>query len=458
MDNKQQHTINMVSRALLWRYRVATLAVFSLLLMSCLKKEYMPPSVGEEIPYEDSVTISYVEVLAQSPYTIFNKAWEKSNIGTLLESIGDSKTQFTLLIPENTAMEEAGWTLETIGGLAADQLDTLVMSHVFRNRITEEELLTKADSYQAISVLELPNIRYTAGGKKYYFRIGISLQEDALWVNGKEISYKQPIPATDGYVWPIKELLEVPSKSAWEVIQSDSRFSIYAGLLNYTDSLYRALFEEANGYPPEEGHLLAKEYNRKSPLFYGMDYHQSESGDVPFVDNPNTWFIPTNTAFQRQGFNNLNDLIQWNESRGLPESEYIDDLEGGLEPFFSLVGEFATDTLLDYHHNWGMRIASYDLTRERNATYFFSNDLKQELLGDYPITAYTEVTYGYYYPQRGVTSFLFMPFEFPSGGKIKIKGAESSAIELVDKNINTLNGVIHVVDELLIPPNFTLNN
>jgi len=433
------------------RYSLLAMMLILFLMQGCLKKEYMPPQVGAQIPYAETVTVRFRDALSESAHTVFYQAWQRSHIDEILGTIGDSKTKYTILVPDNAALQAAGWTMSSVNAASIEALDTLMMKHVFRNRITPEELHDKAGNYQAVSMLDLPTLRYTADNKTYYFRVGLSYDGDALWVNGKPSGNTTPIPAVDGYIWPIKHVLEVPVKTAWEVIRSDNRFSLYVSLLHYTDSAYKALFEAANGHPPAAGHIAEQAYDRNSPLYYGMDYHPPVTGNIPYVENPNTWFIPTNEAFQQAGFHTLEDLVAWNESRNPPWAEWVSNPGTGLTPYYRLVGDFATDTLLDYHHNWGMRIASYEFTRERNATLFFSNDLQQELLANYPVTAYTEITYGYYYPQRGTTNFYFMPFVFPGNNQIRVKGASGPAATLIDKDINTLNGVIHAVDRLLLP-------
>lgn len=428
--------------------------VITVSINGCKKEEYMPPEVGEQVPYTDTVTIVFRDALSSSPYTVFWQAWQRSKVDSILAARGGTRAHYTLLVPTNEALAAAGWDAAKVNASSASSLNTLLLPYVFRSRIAQEQLQTKQESYRAVSLYDYPDLRYTEKDSTYFFQVGLAWDEQALKVNGKSVGLETPIPATDGYIWPINTTLEPPSKTAWQTLKEDGRFGLYTALLEYTDAQYKQLFTDANGYPPEAGHPGEQVYNRNSPLLYDLENHVTSRSALPYAGALNTWFIPTDEAFAAAGFHTLADLIAFNTQRGLPRTAWYFPEDPSQAPFYRVVGEFATDTLLDYHDNWGMRVAGYDLTRSRNATLFFSNDLQQETLGHYPVSAYTEIEYGYWYPLVGTTTYHYMPLEFPTAGSLRVKGATASSATIIEPDIYTLNGVIHVVDHLLIPSKF----
>lgn len=413
------------------------------LLQACLKKEYMPPSVGEPVPYNDSTDQPISQALRESPYTLFSAIWKRSAMEATLTSLGDSRLKVTVLAPDNATLERLGWTPDKVEHTEVETLHTFLASYVFKGQITLDALSSKSSGYPAESFLEIPEVRSSSDGDPYFLTGYLFYADGELSVNGKSFGESIPINAKEGTIWPLGAALEIPVSSAWELLQADERFSLYVDLMNYTDAQYNELLTEANNGQAPQG-----EEARNSPVFYDLDMKRTGAG-LPYVEQFNTWFIPTNEAFHKAGFQSLEDLIAFNQERGLPQAVWSEETSR-----YQLKGEFATDTLLDYHDNWGMRVASYSLTRRRNATLFYSTDLKQEILADYPITAFTEIEYGYYFPMYGETTFHYMPFEFNGDNQLWVKGLSSRKVDIVEKDINTLNGVVHAVDQLLLPAGF----
>lgn len=404
----------------------------------------MPPPVGEAVPYTDSITYTLQDTLGKTPYTLFYYAWNQSGMEDKLAA--DPKAGYTLLVPTNQAMEEAGWSLEALDAASGQVLQELVQSHVFSGKITPEVLCSISGSYKANSLYVYPRVYYSSELKPYVYSAQLQYTQDLL-VNGKSLGTETPLETSNGYIWPVRQVLQVPQQSAWEVLKADERFSLYVQLLEYTDAAYRELFIQANGYAPEDGPAEVHIYARNSPLYYGLALSMEQA--QAYVEQPNTWFIPSNQAFNAAGFYTLEDLMAFNTTHGEPEVEQV----SGSPAYFRLVGDFATDSLLDYHDNWGMRMASYTLTRRRNATLFYSTDLSQQIFSDYPISALTEIEYGYYFPMMGETVFHYMPLVFQEGA-VWVKGMPGDKVHFSDTDINTLNGVIHVVDGLLIPEKY----
>lgn len=428
---------------------------FSVSIAGCLKKEYLPEVSGAPIPHVEPLATSLQGALETSPYSVFRLAWQRSHMDSIVRARGGTRAHYTLLIPTDAAWAASGWDAARVSSSIPAALDTLLMPYVFRSRITKEQLEGRNVSLRLASLYGYEDIRYSVKDSAYYFQAALDFRGGLLRVNGRPAGRIEPIATTDGYIWPIDHTLELPVKTAWAVLREDDRFSLYTGLMLYTDSLYRAIFQQANGYPPEQGSAAARQYIRNGPSFYDLDVQPGSAGSKPIVRSLNTWFVPTDAAFAEAGFHTLADLVSFNQARGVPRTEWYFPPGLGQTPFYRIVGEFATDTLLDYHHNWGMRVGGFNFTRERNATLFFSTDLRKELLDGYPVSAYTEIRLGSQYPLIGKTTYHYMPLEFPAMGQVRPKGMAampSVTISMPDKY--TLTGVIHAVDRLMVPEGF----
>lgn len=463
-----------------------------LLCFSCTKQEFMPAEVGEQVPYIDTVTRSMEEALASSPYTLFYEAWLRSNVQARLESLGAIDQPLTLLVPDNAAMQVGGWASAQIAGATTELLDTLVLSHLFYGEITAADLTVRDDNYPAVNLLEDDGLLYYEGimdqsvhrFAPYRFRTYLNMQEERLWINGSAGGADAPIPATDGYIWPVNRLIEKPRQTVLDIIKNNERFRLYYQIMEYTDSLYMALLQQANGVVPAPGGTGYRNYavqygldigsfnipfspgleyfllsgnltTRNVLVFRNGRYEQERVSGItgsPVIGALNTLLLPTNEAFAAAGFHNLEDLKAFNEQRGLPQQVWSTSLGA-----YQLQGEFATDTLLDYHHNWGKRYAPVlvsDLYRYPNFPDVCSNDLRQELLGGFRIFTYAVYYFGE--PERLYEMPLYF-YNEAGGTQIRVKGADAPVATVVVKDIMTLNGPVHGVDRLLVPAGFTLN-
>ncbi len=457
-------------------------------MVACTKKEYMAPVVGEPFPYTEEVpSTTLTDALQASGNSLFYAAWQRSHLPARLAN----QEKYTVLAPGDAAMKEAGWSAASIASTPVETLDTVLMAHVFYGRITKEALVLRNESYRAVSLLEYPGLDYGyhslldgEGFDTYRFQAMIALSGDHLLVNGLAFMYDAPILTADGYIWPVDGIVKAPKMTAWEFLKHDSKFSLYVGITEYTDSLYDAIFTQANGYHPEQGQMYAQFQER---VGYGLWPWKAYGHTKPVVSNLSTFFIPTNEAFHQAGFQSLHDLISFNERRGLPTVEWFIPMSNN--GFYRVIGEFATDSLLDYHHQWGLRHGGYgslnpyrvryDYLNWNSTTYglyydgtylgsgplpvLYRNDLRQELFDVRPvynIQSYSDnqstVIFG-----LTNTAVHYIPFLVAEGGaepiRLSPKGATGGTATIVAKDITTLTGVVHVVDHLLVPSGFKLD-
>src|SRR5690606_23417337 len=110
---------------------------------------------------------------------------------------------------------------------------------------------------------------YSSQLKPYAYSAHLQYTQGLL-VNGKLIGTETPLETSNGYIWPVRQVLQVPQQSAWEVLKADEQFSLFVQLLEYSDAAYRDLFIQANGYAPEDGSPEVHAYARNSPRYYGL--------------------------------------------------------------------------------------------------------------------------------------------------------------------------------------------
>lgn len=436
------------------KYMLWTVLLCTLLTAACHKKEYQVPEQGEKVPYSDSITTKVQQMIEQTSGPLFAAIWAKSEIATLLEEIDDGKGTFTVLRPQESALVEAGWTTAKIQMTDKEELVDLLKMHLIDEGVAADALQRKTGSFKVESMYRYPNLGYTIDQHPLHALLSLDWQSDKLLVNGKHVGSKSPSQAANGYIYDIDTVITPPTQTAWQVIVANPDFSIYVGILQATDAQYREIFRDANGYYPEEGSEIEQLYNRVSYMNYTMGIYTDLAGD-DFVWDLNTYFIPSNEAFHAAGFHSVQDLMDFNERRGLPNAIW-QEASGPYPAYYGIEGEFATDSLLDFHHNWGFRFVKDYSERKYNNIFLFHNDLQSAAMHNLTIGSYTIPVYSGDVLVRTETSYYRMPFSF-EGNQLRLKGANSSS-GIIDGDIVTLNGVLHAVDKLIIPPDFNLQN
>lgn len=427
------------------------LFLISICFFSCQKKEFQVPEEGVAVPYLDSVIIKLTELIMGQNDLLFAKIWQKVDMDKYLNEIGGSKGMFTILQPTNEAMIQAGWTDIKISNSSSEHLLEFLKKHIVLGKYTPQVLELKQGNVILKSLYEIPDFSYTYNVLPYHFSIALAVQDQNLYVNGLNQSKLQVDIANNGCIYHIHQVLEAPNKTAWEQIKSNPQFSIYSELMEKTDSIYLEVFKKANGYYPYQGHKKAQAYNRISSYNFHMSAWMLPDNTV-FVDDLNTFFIPTNQAFLEAGFSNVEDLLQFNKERGYPKVDW-EEPEGSYSGFYKIIGGFATDSLLDYHHNWGLLFANPKFSRDDINVSIFSNDFKNPNIKSIPIASYSDLFYSS--PGKIVrveSYFLENPFLFGENRMSLKNGLIIS--RLVVKDIQSLNGVIHGVDRILINDKF----
>lgn len=486
-------------------WQIALLLFVMMNLVGCTKKEFMPAEVGENITFTPTSKTPIAQVLQESNHTLFRQAWKASNVESILIYQGYPETGFTLLAPSDEALMAKGWTQNKIAASNASALDTLVLEHLFMEAIAASSLAQRTDHYPAVNLIEYRDYYYFEGGQRlgggvthisgtevlpYRYRAYLNLIDDVLFVNGKKVGSKGYVEGLNSAIWSIDKVLERPRKLAIDVLKADPQFSLYMELLEYSENLKLNHIVDTLSTSTHSGFQRITNYfkDRESIFFRGVfDYPQlgllllhpySKSRfiyDKPVIPTFNTWFIPTNEAFHKHGFYTVQDFIDFN-SRNKKVSAYpiwMNVISSSANPdlasvTFTYTTELATDTLLDYHHNWARRQAPTAfkgngskgnfMKGQPNISIFYSTDLLKPYVSGYQLNGLLHHPESINGAMRAKL-YHYMPLEFSGTAgniSVKAKGSKASPAKIVESDIMTLNGPIHAVDDLIIPPNFKL--
>ena len=437
------------------RYILLIWATSLLVMSSCSKTEFMPDLVGEQVPYQNEATQDLSQLLAKhSDAKVFLAAWQKSSIIALIKAEG-IHTKVTILVPTDNALKQAGITAETIQKMTTEELTDFIQFYCFWGEFDQ----TKLGQYSLMVRSMLRNSKYRVPfydneepvGRRYdyyYYRHYLAAKDGNLLVNGKSVGKLSYEAATNGGIYFMDRFVQKPTMTTLDALIADGRFTFFIESQRLADD---AFFEKMlNDIEPLMGYRMTKEeflsyfpnvrYSYKNDWEANMEPNHEEIANMTLT----TLFAPTDDAFKRAGFNSVEEILAFNAMRG---DVRFDDL------YFEPRGAYPTDTLFNYHRNWGRLFGTkdpaYGLAISNN-TVFYSNDLDPVLLNDYYINigGSGQVQYAYK-----------MPFAFSRNSnqiQMKIKNAEQLPVNIVESDINTLNGPIHVLDNLLIPKGFKL--
>lgn len=392
-----------------------------LLTVACRKEEFQQPPHGGPVPYNDTARYELKSLLGMTGHKLFYAAWQKSNLNTILAAQG-AAMRYTILAPDDAAMTAAGYTNAAIAAAPVEELDSLLCFHVIPEYVDTLALRGQRGSVRRKTMLQDNTLVEYLNGvgsnvpfiKPYTYKQFLALGKDGgLLVNGRNTGKGQPMYATNGIIWPVNQLLKRPTESMLDIIRRDPRLSIFAELLQRTDEIWQT---ESMGY-----------YERGN--FKGLGL---VNGTEVVSDG---FFAPTNDAFKRAGFNSVDDLMALN-SRSMPYFNW---------DTFEMVNGFVTDSLLAYHA-WGRMYTPVGAfgTGNRSVAMFYSNDLDNNIIGDYDLTS----SNGGNLPPYPMT----LEFGVSTAGQItvKVKGSNHPAASITEADINTFQGPLHLVDNLIL--------
>lgn len=433
---------------------IGLIALFAMVLGlgACSKTEFIPDPEGAKIPFQPNATQTVEELLTASPAKLFYSAWQKSTVKTILKARGN-KVIYTVMAPSDAALQAAGITATSIAQMSEQQADELVLFYVTLSVATPDELKFREDNFMVNSLLKKEGlyVKYyesdhpSRGSDPYFFRHYLGVKDDQFLVNGKSTGKLNYLPATNGGIYLLEKMLEKPTKTILEALEADGRFNLFLAALKATDDQYLETLAEAAepilGYKPEVEEVRA--YYAYLRNFYIDDFTIKDASPGTPNITLTTIFAPTDEAFHNAGLQTIADVKTLNASRS---NVVFSDM------FYAGQGGVPMDTIFTYHRDFGRMLRPVteggDMTLS-NATVFYSNALRPSL-NEYMVSAGGNPSIGYAFK---------MPLAFTVTGnnvQVKVKETDYRAATVVEGDINTLQGPIHVVNELLIPKGFKL--
>lgn len=413
------------------------LVIILVALQGCKEEEFIPRPVGETLPPLEYPLLS--EALNESGLTLFAEAWKRSDIENFIVE-NYPRNQFTILAPNDDAMQAAGYTAATIGSARKVDLDTLIRYHVLIGEVSQERLKMSTAAQTFGSLLTHPEFLETESGntgRPYRYQHVLHTVNDGLSDNGALIEIEEEIPVENGRIIPIDRMVERPKKQMIDVLREDGRFSLFVCAM------------ELNGKIYDDYVLNNFSSTNFSPFKYLTDwYAQTEGGYRSTEFLPHvirfTLFAPTNDAFHRAGIYSEADIIALNQRSAL-NLNY-----GGSTPSDSLlINQKIGLSRMSVDFDWDLFIPGALIFGHNSAAnaVFYSYSLNNRLLQDYILQVV-----------NGQPAYLGYDFGKDASDMITVKQKASTAepATIIEENINTIQGPIHVVDRIIVPEGFSM--
>lgn len=401
------------------QYRLSVLCILLLAFAAaCSKTEEPPKPVGDKIPYHNTTTRKLAALLDSIPEaSVYRAALGRTQVQHYMDSLaaGNSNAYYTLFVPTNKAWAAAGYTMNNINTVPVAELDTIIRYLAVPGGLPagatdlfgETTCYPLMDPDRDITRSQVPSPFQLWGGVYYYYRLIVGMTKGTLRLNGLPVGHTPGIPATNGVIFMIDSLVTKPFYESYQVLNADTSFSFYMAALKKSNDLYL----QKGLLGPE-----VVEYNDTISLVLKV------GGFVPGNDPFSITFAPDNNAFRKAGFNSIAAINQY-----IDQSAIV-----AADPYTPMLTNM--DSILAYH-----RIVSRYGDVNENYGYLYSIDLLNHFynvdLSNAPITGALQV-------QSGNGKITVHRQDAPSGRGATIMPAS---------DITTLTGVIHRVDNLLLP-------
>lgn len=374
-----------------------------LLMSACTKKDILPEPVGNPVPYTDSVTKTWQQIMDKPAYTFFKAAFAHSGMTEIMKN--SSAQYHTIFMATDAAFANAGWTMDAINAAPAEVLDSLLSYHIVEGSFKPANISGINGSVPLTTMLGSSTVYAT--GNFYTYKLFAGHTADSLLIDGiGAAKWNTGEAAINGYVYPIERLLQKPEITTLQYLENDPRFTF----LMYAIQLSEAAYQDNSS---------------------GIEYH-TLLGGFPGIDF--TFFAPTNKAFQNIGLNTMDDIKAYVD-RTLPLP--YPDLDANLYYINPLT---TIDSLL-------VPLGLETFNSAANSYYpislcFFTNDILQNGAALSGMVLKQGSIYNS--PPVKISLRLSNQNGKPMIGQL---GSAKPLTPLAQTNIRTLNGVVHVLDE-----------
>lgn len=422
-------------------------------LTNCQKQEFLPEPIGKEVPEMDAPSLTDI---IKTEANLFFLAWEKANMTNYINS-EHAQSQYTYLIPNNDAMEKAGFTESKIKEYPVEELQKIIKFHILNSQITSKQLSKMNMDMTGYTLYNNPkyfNISRAFGASNvkelYQFRHYLNVIKGQFYINGKPLSITKEKNIKEGNLMVISEVLKINDNQMIDVLTTNKQFSMYLKALELSLPAYRNV-------------LFAGRWNIffRAPLHYLIDVNYYFEGSA-FENNSNmrglinfTLYAPINEAFYELGLKNEDDLKAL-LNRGKP----IQYRRGETTPLDSLLRVHASNM-----RGAVIRTSTPEISPLTNQPYIFGLVVNGKITGvQFFTTAFDEV----YFPtmirtvnldnnQKPNPSYYDKKYKHEDG-KIKVTDDDSDVkdVIIVEGNFNSVQGPVHAVNKIFVPKGFTM--
>ncbi len=380
---------------------IYTLALVATCWTACTQKDAQVDPIGKSIDYTGPAK-TIRQLLDSTNCTIYKAAWKKTNMDSILND--KVLVAYTLLVPTDAAFNKAGITLDKVAAMAVEDLDTLLLLHVLNTWVPAATIKGISGSMPVKSLLTRGDFSdYNSWTPYTYFQY-IGIHNNQLMVNGKAHPF-QPLEGTNGTIYLMDEVQQKAETDMIDYLKASPDFTFLLEACRINDSIYQETWGQ-------QGFLNLLTTNTRC--------------------SPFTFFAPTNKAFQKAGFNTIDDLRQRALRYEVGWPTYDDQ-------FYYRYTYTSLDTMLLAHH--------LDFTGAEPSNYtmvVFSNDMQ-----DNPSLTNFQITPG---RQSGEPP-KFIRLRFSQSGTtmmVKELGSQIGPLPLTKTDLVFRNGVMHVIDDGLL--------
>lgn len=413
----------------LFRILLALSAGVGLLAGSCRKVEDPPARVGQELPFSGP-TKTLLQLLDSMPdVTLYKAMYLRSDLTHYLDSLnkGSQNPPYTLFVPTDKALTAAGFTAAVIAAAPEAQLDTLVRYLALSGNFNfppgakagltcyplmyPDPTMQRSESYPPFSSY-LP----------YYYILAVGFEGNTLLLNGSKVSSQATaVLAVNGSIYRIDTLIQKPVYEMYEVVSRDTTLSLFLAGMRLNDSIYLD-----KGMP-----TYYINYNDTGGLQLSISGYPG-AGSQPFMNV----LAPTNDAFRKAGLGSVDAIRNF----------IYQSVIAGPDYDYSLM-QTNLDSIFQYHlfyFNQLLVLPGY-YTYQAAGTYVYTFDMANN-----PALM-----------QRSTVDYNGIPYTLNNvvfgnqGGQIVVHRADKpsarGATIIAPSDVTTLNGILHHVDNLLLP-------
>jgi uncharacterized surface protein with fasciclin (FAS1) repeats len=349
--------------------------------------------------------------------TLFKAAFKRSTI----QAYSDSLTSLadTYFIPTDQAFIKAGYTADKLNTMPVGELDQLLGYLIVRGYVnTAQQNPRQGVSYQPL-IHPDPTMQGTmpgvfSSGLPYIYVLTVGFSGNNLLLNGKTVKANAVgIRGSNGSVFMIDDIVTKPTDEMYQLLQADTSLTFYMAALQKSNDVYM-----------QKGIAGAVYYNVRFDdidwLMLNNNYIANGAGALPFA----VVFAPVNNAFRKAGFHSISDVEAYIDRSELATTTDYEEILTNMDSILvnhRFLSGFYDNTGYSLNTGW---------------SYLYTTDL---------LSLKTISNGG----NEGAMIFT------GSAGKVTMhrqdfpNGRAANIIPVSD--ITTLNGVVHHVDNLLLP-------